>query len=102
MPPILDPLIRLLIVGPIVAVMFVMYTIAITRNGASRVIIGVPFMVLNAAFNITCGTFIFWEWPREWFFTDRLKRHKAGDNVDRARIAQMLCREMNKADPGHC
>lgn len=98
----MDPLIRLLLIGPAVAAMFWLYSLAVTRKGVLRALIGVPFMLMNAAFNATCGSFIFWELPREWFFTDRLKRHKAGDNIDRARIAQMLCREMNKADPGHC
>lgn len=98
----MDPLIRLLIVGPFVAAMFWLYSLAVTRQGVWRYIIGAPFMFLNAAFNATCGSFIFWELPREIFFTDRLKRHKAGDNADRRRVAEMLCREMNKADPGHC
>lgn len=96
------PLIRLLLIGQAVALMFWLYNIAITREGIARVLIGVPFMGLNALFNATCGSFIFWELPREVFFTDRLKRHKAGNDPEKARIARALCCEMNKADPGHC
>jgi hypothetical protein len=98
----MDPLIRLLAIGPAVAAMFAFYALAVTRRGLLRLIIGLPFMAANALFNATCGSFIFWELPREWFFTDRLKRHKAGTDPDRRRVAEMLCREMNKADPGHC
>lgn len=98
----LDPLIRVFLIGPAVAAMYGLYALAVTRKGVWRVVIGVPFMALNCLFNATCGSFIFWELPREWFFTDRLKRHKAGSDPDRVRIAEVLCREMNKADPGHC
>lgn len=28
----------------------------------------------SIAFNLLIAWAIFWEWPREWFFTDRLKR----------------------------
>lgn len=98
----MDPLIRLLLIGPAVAAMFWLYSLAVTRRGILRLLIGAPFMGLNALFNLTCGSFIFWELPREWFFTDRLKRHKAGTNADKARLAHILCCEMNKADPGHC
>lgn len=98
----LDPLIRLLIIGPAVAAMYGFYAFAVTRKGIMRIAVGIFFMPSNAVFNVLIGSFIFWELPREWFFTDRLKRHKAGDNPDRARVAEMLCREMNKADPGHC
>ena len=98
----MDPLIRAFLIGPAVAAMYGFYALAITRTGALRIIIGVPFMAMNALCNATCGSFMVWELPREWFFTDRLKRHKTGEDPERARVAEVLCREMNKADPGHC
>ena len=96
------PMQRLWLIGPAALTMFWLYSFAVTRRGVLRVLIGIPFMVVNAAFNATAGTLIFAELPREWFFTDRLKRMKSSPDRDRAAMAQLLCREMNKADPGHC
>ena len=92
---------RLWLVGPLGLLMFWLYCFAVTRQGPLRIIIGVPFMVLNAAFNATCGTIIFAEPPREWFFTDRLKRHRDCSGAC-GEVARTLCAEMCKADPGHC
>jgi hypothetical protein len=98
-----SPMQRLWLVGPVALVMYWLYCFAVTRTGAVRLIVGVPFMVLNALFNATCGTIIFAELPREWFFTDRLKRHKRSPrDAERYAVAHLICKEMNKADPGHC
>jgi hypothetical protein len=96
------PMERLWLVGPICLVMFWLYWFAITRQGFMRYIVGVPFMVLNGMFNATIGTLIFAEFPREVFFTDRLKRMKKSHDPRVAKVAKMLCEEMNRADPGHC
>jgi hypothetical protein len=94
---------RLWLIGPAALLMFWLYSFAVTRDGWVRIAIGVPFMALNCLFNATCGSFIFWELPREWFFTDRLKRHKRElKDGERQKLAYLLCEEMNKADPGHC
>lgn len=93
---------RLWLVGPIALMMFWFYCFAVTRTGAVRVFVGLPFMATNALFNLTCGSIIFWELPREVFFTDRLKRQKISENAQNAKVAAIICAEMNKADPGHC
>lgn len=93
---------RLWLIGPIALLMFWLYSLAVQAKGPWRWIIGPPFMVINCLFNAVFGSFIFAEPPREWFFTDRLKRQKASGDTDRATVAQMICSEMNKADPGHC
>jgi hypothetical protein len=99
----MGPFQRLLWVGPAVAAMFALYAFAVTRTGVLRVAVGVPFMAVNCLFNAVCGTIIFAELPREWFFTDRLKRHKRSPKSEEAlRVATIICQEMNKADPGHC
>lgn len=96
------PMQRLWIVGIPAVLMYWIYCFAITRTGPTRVIVGIPFMLLNAVFNATFGSFIFMEFPREWFFTDRLKRQKDSEKDDCARVAFMICHEMNKFDAGHC
>jgi hypothetical protein len=93
---------RLWLIGPVALLMFWLYSFAVTRTGAIRIIVGAPFMVINAAFNATAGTLIFAEMPRELFFTDRLKRMKESFDPETAEVARLICSEMNKADPGHC
>lgn len=63
----------------------------------------VIFGITDVLFNITFGTWIFRELPREGFFTDRVKRH--------IKMADFGSRELSKAkywkkilnayDPGH-
>ena len=92
---------RLWLIGPIGLIMFWLYAFAVTRKGIVRIIVGIPFMAMNVVFNATVGSFIFWEPPREWFFTDRLKRHK-NSTGGRRMVAYQICCEMNKADKDHC
>lgn len=35
--------------------------------------LGIAFAVQNVIFNATVGSFIFWDRPREWFFSDRIR-----------------------------
>lgn len=35
--------------------------------------LGVAFAIQNVVFNATFGTFIFWERPKQWFFSDRIR-----------------------------
>lgn len=97
---------RLWLIGPIALLMFWLYAFAVTRTGIARYVFGIPFQAMNVLFNATAGTLIFWELPKwgrgEWFFTDRLKRHKAGEDETLAYVAGEICYEMNKHDPGHC
>jgi hypothetical protein len=57
--------------------------------------------LLDVSFNLTFGTLIYAELPHELLFTDRSKRHKAGDGR-RKRIAEWFCRNLNVIDPEHC
>ena len=53
------------------------------------------FIVQDVIYNATVGTLLFWERPREWLFTDRLKRWGDDWRVDRFK------RVLNRLDPGH-
>ncbi|KKL12648.1 hypothetical protein LCGC14_2533650 [marine sediment metagenome] len=55
----------------------------------------------DVGFNLTWGTFIFRELPRELIFTDRLQRHWTGTNEKQKRRAQPWARRLNAIDPGH-
>lgn len=94
---------RLWLIGPAALMMFWLYSLAVQAKGPWRWIVGPPFMVINCMFNAVFGTVIFAELPREWFFTDRLKRHKRSPkSAEALKVATIICMEMNKADPGHC
>jgi hypothetical protein len=60
------------------------------------------FILLDVLFNLIIGSFVFLERPREFLFTDRLKRHKAGPDGDYKEFAIYICKIMNRYDPGHC
>lgn len=61
----------------------------------------------DVIFNATWGTIIFRELPREWLFTDRLKRHwypsdiKFMDSKKQKDRAAPWVRRVNLIDPGH-
>ena len=58
-------------------------------------------VLADVAFNVTWGTWIFREPPREWLFTDRLKRHHYGYSERQKRRAAPWVRRVNLIDPGH-
>lgn len=63
-------------------------------------------LVLDFILTVVVGTLIFLSWPREWKFTDRLKRHLMRESADwRYREARWICdRLLNPFDPKgrHC
>lgn len=59
-------------------------------------VIAVPFIIQDVIYQITVGTFLFWERPREFMFTTRLKRLDGIDpNVERFKNV------LNELDKGH-
>lgn len=61
-------------------------------------VLGVPFIILDVLYNWIFGTIIWLELPREFLYTTRLKRKKAGGHEEAFR----QCKILNKYDPGHC
>ena len=57
-------------------------------------------LVLDLAFNLTFGSVLFRELPRELLFTSRCKRHIGGTG-SRQRMAAFWQRQLNQFDPGH-
>lgn len=57
-------------------------------------------LVLDAAFNVTAGTVMFLELPREWLFSARVQRlyRKSGW---RQKLAGFWARQLNQIDPTH-
>jgi hypothetical protein len=58
-------------------------------------------LVLDVAFNLTFGTVMYVEIPRELLFTARCRRHKRGDGW-RKNLAEWFCHNLNAFYPGHC
>lgn len=57
-------------------------------------------LVLDVLFNLTFGTLLYLELPRELLFTTRCKRHIEGEGR-RYRMAAFWQRQLNQFDPGH-
>lgn len=55
----------------------------------------------DVIFNWTWGTVICRELPREFLFTDRLKRHWRGDDERMKRRIERWVKLVNMIDPGH-
>ena len=55
----------------------------------------------DVVFNVTWGSVIVCELPREWLFTDRLKRHWRGSDEQQKERAAPWVRRVNAIDPGH-
>lgn len=53
-------------------------------------------LLVDVIYNLTAGTIIFLEIPREWLFTTRCERHLLNKTI-RGNIARWLCR--NFLDP---
>jgi hypothetical protein len=57
-------------------------------------------LLLDLAFNLTAGTIMYMELPRELLFTARTKRHMNSDGW-RLDVAEFWKRQLNQIDPGH-
>ena len=58
-------------------------------------------LIADVAFNWTWGTVICRELPREFLFTDRLKRHWRGDDEQMKDRIKTWVKVVNWIDPGH-
>lgn len=63
-------------------------------------IYGYVGLIWDVLFNLTWGTVIFREPPRELLFTDRVQRHIEGTGRRQA-VASDWAVRLNKLDPGH-
>lgn len=65
----------------------------------------IPFvLVVDVVWNITVGSVVYRELPREWLFTTRTKRHfyqKTSRDKRRLEVATKWARRLNWIDPGH-
>ena len=66
----------------------------------------VPGLLLDVVFNVLYGSIAFREFPREWLFSTRVKRHIKGMSYSnglsrRERLALWWQTVLNTIDPGH-
>lgn len=69
-------------------------------------ILGIPYLLIGAiadvTTNLTFAAAVFWEWPRQWLVTQRLKAYKKLGTGWRYAIAFWICTQMLDAvDPNH-
>lgn len=57
----------------------------------------------DVLFNLTWGSYIFGEWPREWTFSSRVRRHLRSDAHDKDSYIEAVCwmYELNSRWPDH-
>ena len=59
-------------------------------------------VVCDAVFNVTLGSLLFLEPPRQWLFTERCALHRHEDGW-RGRLARWVCEGwLNPFEAGHC
>lgn len=67
---------------------------------------GYPFVwfsfLMDVLYNIFYATFKYKDLPREFLFTSRLKRYKAGEDNWKKWEAEYICYILNQYDEGHC
>lgn len=93
-----------LMLGPFIAPVYAAYAFLYWLYGRGHFaayIWLVPFAVLNTLHNWIICTFLFREFPREFFTTQRLKRWKKSDDPSRRELADMLGGFLNSHDDGH-
>lgn len=59
------------------------------------------FSIINTLHNWTVCTLLFWDWPREFATTSRLKRMKTHTSPSKRELADLLGGFLNSQDPGH-
>jgi hypothetical protein len=93
--------IRHLIAAPFTLLMLVQFIVLFTlkRYVPKPVfyVLGFPFLIQDIVYNVVIGSFIFMERPKEWIFTDRIKRHVQDPDCPSHRFALVL----NRFDEGH-
>lgn len=98
-------LIVFLATGPITAVVYVLFAFGFTVHWALpeklrpvwRYAYGLPFGLLDVAYNLTVGTMMFGE-PKVEFFTARITRRRDKG----CGLCSFLCDCLSVFDPGHC
>lgn len=100
---------RHLLVGPLTLLMYIWFAFGMTvynyyqGHSFQKVwyyAFGVPFAIADILYNLTVGSFIFWEKPRldELMFTCRITRLMKEGNP----LATTFCRMLDVYDEGHC
>lgn len=57
--------------------------------------------VIDLIVNLSYGTIIFMDLPKEWLLTKRVERLKKGIGY-RANLANLICKLLNHFQPFHC
>tara|TARA_R110000851_G_scaffold12862_2_gene44275 strand:+ start:7279 stop:7644 length:366 start_codon:yes stop_codon:yes gene_type:complete len=96
--------------GPFILPVFTLYSAGhwLERKGWDvgwrRVVITplvVAFSIINTIHNWTVCTILFWELPREFHTTSRLKRLKNHPDPSKRELADLLGGFLNSQDPNH-
>lgn len=93
-----------MVLGPFIAPVYAAYSFGYWMRDRGWWIFypyAVAFAVVNTLHNWTVCTILFRELPREFFTTQRLKRWKNSEDVQRRELADMIGGFLNRHDEGH-
>lgn len=95
-----------LVLGPVIALVYAMYSLGywMKNKGWPNAVVypfAVVFALVNTLHNWTVCTILFREFPREFFTTQRLKRHKQNTDPSKRELADMLGGFLNSQDENH-
>lgn len=89
----------LLVINPIT--LLLVYIIYTKSSGWFLKLITIIGAVLDMLVNITWGTVIFVDFPKEWLLTKRIERLKQSSGY-RGWLANQLCKLLNYFQENHC
>ena len=93
-----------LVLGPVIALVYASYALLYWLEARAKLLAYlwvIPFAVLNTLHNWVICTVLFRELPREFFTTQRLKRHKDNPDPSKRELADMLGGFLNSQDENH-
>lgn len=100
------PAIRFLALSPITFITYALFCLVYWMKDQKFSVfmicpIQLIFGLINISHNWVACSFMFLEFPKEFFTTTRLRRHKTSEDAWRRELADMLGGFLNSQDPGH-
>lgn len=81
--------------------LLILFIIYANTTGIAHEIVKIIGAIVDMAVNMTYGTIVFLEIPKELLLTKRVERLKSSSGY-RGKLANLLCKLMNRIEYDHC
>ena len=82
-------------------ILFVLFILVEVKQIGGKSLLAIGALV-DIAYNLVWATLLFWQWPREVFFTQRVSKNKLLNGY-RGKLASFICTNLlNRFLPNHC